>query len=105
MYCSDCRQQKRPNENPLLARISRGTGPPHPYLCDVKSSFDLFIKPGLNSSLLVAAILCTCFGLKYVVFKKKINLKRTPHHFVELMLKRTGNPLHKKIKGLIVNFY
>ena len=51
MYCSDCLQQKRPNENLLLARISRGRGPPHPYLCDVKSSFDLFIKPGLNSAL------------------------------------------------------
>ena len=52
MYCSDCLQQKRPNENPaLLARISRRRGLPHPYLCDVKSSFDLFIKPGLNSSL------------------------------------------------------
>ena len=48
MYCSDCLQQKRPKENPLLARISRGRRPPHPYLCDVKSSFDLFIKPGLN---------------------------------------------------------
>ena len=70
MYCSDCRQQKRPNENPLLARISRGRGPPHPYLCDFESSFDLFIKPGLNSSLLVAAILWKCFGLKYAVFKK-----------------------------------
>ena len=51
MYCSDCPQQKRPNENPLLARISRERGPPHPYLYDVKSSFDLFIKPGLNSAL------------------------------------------------------
>ena len=51
MYCSNCLQQKRPNENLLLARISRGRGPPHPYLCDVKSSFDLFIKPGLNSPL------------------------------------------------------
>ena len=40
MYCSDCLQQKRPNENPLLAHISRGRGPRHPYLCDVKSSFD-----------------------------------------------------------------
>ena len=38
----------RPNENLLLARISRGSEPPHPYLCDVNSSFDLFIKPGLN---------------------------------------------------------
>ena len=46
MYCSDCLQQKRPNESLLLARISRGRGPSHPYLCDVKSSFDLFIKPG-----------------------------------------------------------
>ena len=51
MYCSDCLEQKRVNENPLLARISRGRGPTHPYLCDIKSSFDLFIKPGLNSSL------------------------------------------------------
>ena len=50
MYFSDCLQQKRPNENLLLACISRGRGLPHPYLCDVKSSFD-FIKPGLNSSL------------------------------------------------------
>ena len=49
MYCSDCLQQKWPNENLLLARISRGREPPHPYLCDVNSSFDLFIKPGLNS--------------------------------------------------------
>ena len=49
MYCSNCLQQKRPNENLLLARISREREPPHPYLCDVKSSFDLFIKPGLNS--------------------------------------------------------
>ena len=75
MYCSDCLQQKRPNENLLVARISRGRGPPHPYLSDVKSSFDLhvFIKPGLNSTLLVAAILFTSFRLKYAVFKKKIN--------------------------------
>ena len=51
MYCSDCLQQKRPNQNLLLARLSRGRGPPHPYLCDVKSSVDLFIKPGLNSPL------------------------------------------------------
>ena len=49
MYCSNCLQQKRPNENLLLARISRGREPPYPYLCDVNSSFDLFIKPGLNS--------------------------------------------------------
>ena len=49
MYCSNCLQQKRPNENLLLARISWGREPPHPYLCDVNSSFDLFIKPGLNS--------------------------------------------------------
>ena len=51
MYCFDCLQQKQPNENPLLAFISRGRGPSHSYLCDVKSSFDLFIKPGLNSAL------------------------------------------------------
>ena len=49
--CSDCLQQKRPNQNLLSARISRGRGLPHPYLCDVKSSFDLFIKPGINSAL------------------------------------------------------
>ena len=51
IYCSDCLQQKRPNKNLLLTLIARGRGPPHPHLCDVKSSFDLFIKPGLNSSL------------------------------------------------------
>ena len=44
--CSDCLVQKRPNQNLLSARISRGREPPYPYLCDVKSSFDLFIKPG-----------------------------------------------------------
>ena len=27
MYCSNCLQQKRPDENLLLARISRGRGP------------------------------------------------------------------------------
>ena len=73
MYCSHCLQQKRPNENLSLARISRGRGPSHPYLCDVKSSFDLFIKPGFNSTLLVAAILSTSFRLKYAVFKTKMN--------------------------------
>ena len=73
MYCSDCLQQKRPNENLLLACISRGRGPPHSYLCDVKSSFDLFIKPGLNS-LLVAAILFTSFRLNYTVSKRKLTL-------------------------------
>ena len=51
MYCSDCLQTKRPNENLLLARISRGREPPQPYLCDVKSSFDLFVNPGFNSAL------------------------------------------------------
>ena len=49
MCCSNCLQEKRPNENLLLARISRGREPPHPSLWDVNSSFDLFIKPGLNS--------------------------------------------------------
>ena len=73
MYCSHCVQQKRPNENLLLARISRGRGPPSPYLCDVKSSFDLFIKPRLNS-LLVAAILFTSFRLNYAVSKKNLTL-------------------------------
>ena len=51
MYYSDCLPQKQPNQNPLSASISRGRGPTHPFLCDVKSSFDLFIKPGLNSAL------------------------------------------------------
>ena len=35
MYCSNCLQQKRTNVNLLLAHISRGREPPHPYLCDV----------------------------------------------------------------------
>ena len=51
MYCSDCLQQKRPNQNLLFRRISRERGSTHPFLCDVKSSFDLFIKPTLNSAL------------------------------------------------------
>ena len=73
MYCSDCLKQKRPNENLLLARILRGRGPPHSYLCDIKSSFELFIKPGLNS-LLVAAILFTSFRLNYAVSKRNLTL-------------------------------
>ena len=73
MYCSYCLQQKRPNENLLLVRISRGRGPPHPYLCDVKSSFDLFIQPGFNS-LLVAAISFTSFKLNYAVLKRNLTL-------------------------------
>ena len=51
VYCSVCLQHKRPNQNPLSSRISRGRGPFRSYLCDVKSSFDLFIKPRLNSAL------------------------------------------------------
>ena len=51
MYCSDCLQQKRPNQNLLFRHISRERGPTHPFLCDVKSLFDLFIKPRLNSAL------------------------------------------------------
>ena len=73
MYCSDCLQQKQSNENLLLARISRGRGPPHSYLCDVKSSFDLFIKPGLNS-LPVVAILFTSFRLNYAPSKRNLTL-------------------------------
>ena len=48
MYYSDCLQQKQANQNPFLSRISRGRGPTHPYLCDVKASFDLYIEKGLN---------------------------------------------------------
>ena len=51
MYCSDCLQQKRPNQNLLFRHISRERGSTHPFLCDVKSSFDLLIKPRLNSAL------------------------------------------------------
>ena len=51
IYCSDCLQQKQHDKNLLSALRSQGRGPTHPYLCDVKSSFDLFIKPGLNSAL------------------------------------------------------
>ena len=73
MYCSDYLQQKR---QIYYWRVYHegGWGPPHPYLCDVKSSFDLFIKPGFNSTLLVAAILSTSFRLKYAVFRKKLTL-------------------------------
>ena len=90
MYCSDCLQQKRPNENLLLARISRGRGPPHPYLCDVKSSFDLFIKPGLNSSLLVAAILFTRFRLNYAVSKRKLTLLKRQMEIITSKKHSTG---------------
>ena len=48
MYCPDCLQQKQANQNLFLSLILRGRGPTHPYLCDVKASFDLFIKSGLN---------------------------------------------------------
>ena len=51
MYCSDCLQQKQANQNLLFGHISRERGPTHPFLCDVKSLFDLFIKPWLNSTL------------------------------------------------------
>ena len=86
MYCSHCVQQKRPNENLLLARISRGRGPPHHYLCDVKSSFDLFIKPRLNS-LFVAAILFTSFRFNYAVSKRKLTL-------LKLKMERTTSKKH-----------
>ena len=45
IYCSDCLQQKRPNQNIFFRYISRERGPTHHFLCDVKSLFDLFIKP------------------------------------------------------------
>ena len=48
MYCSHYLQQKQANQNPFLSLISRGRGTTHPYLCDVKASFDFFIKTGLN---------------------------------------------------------
>ena len=51
IYCSDCLQQKRPNQHLFFRHISRERGPTHHFLCDVKSSFDLFIKTRLNSSL------------------------------------------------------
>ena len=51
IYCSYCLQQKRPNQNLFFRHISRERGPTHPFLCDVESSFDLFIKTRLNSSL------------------------------------------------------
>ena len=70
MYCSNCLQQKRPNENLLLARMSRGREPHHPYLCDVNSSFDLFIKPGLKSG----GHIVTSFRLNYAVSKRKLTL-------------------------------
>ena len=38
IYCSDCLEQKQPNQNLLSAHISRGRGPTYLYLCDVKAS-------------------------------------------------------------------
>ena len=68
IYCSDCLQQKRPNQNLLSAPVSRWRGPSHPYLCDVCSLLE-----GMFLSTIVTAILFTCFMLNYAVFKKKIN--------------------------------
>ena len=65
MYCSDCLQQKRPNQNLSFRHISLERGPTHPFLCDVKSSFDLFIKPTLNSALSQKG------SVVLIVFKKK----------------------------------
>ena len=45
MHFSDCLQQKQPNQNLLFRHISQERGPTHPFLCDVKSLFNLFIKP------------------------------------------------------------
>ena len=77
MYCSDCLQQKRPNQNLLFRHISRERGPTHPFLCDVKSSFDLFIKPSLNSALSQKG------SIVLIVFNKnssiKINIWRVYH--------------------------
>ena len=44
MYCSYCLLQKRLNQILLFRHILRERGPSHPFLCDVKLSFDLFIK-------------------------------------------------------------
>ena len=41
IYYSDCVQQKRPNQKPLSARISRGRGPTYTYLCDLKANHHL----------------------------------------------------------------
>ena len=41
IYCFDCLEQKPPNQTPLSARISRGRGPTHLYLCDVKANHHL----------------------------------------------------------------
>ena len=60
MYCPDCLQQKKANQNPFLSLISRGRGPTHPYLCDVNASFDFFIKIALNCG---AILFITCSGL------------------------------------------
>ena len=77
MYCSDCLQQKRPNQNLSFTLISRERGPTHPFLCDVKSSFDLFIKPTLNSALSQKG------SIVLIVFNKngpiKIHYRRVYH--------------------------
>ena len=75
VYCSNCLKQNRPNQNPLSVRIPRERGPPHPYLCDVKSSFDLFIKPGLNSALSLWWPYCLqVLDLTNVILKRKLTL-------------------------------
>ena len=77
MYCSNCLQQKRPNQNLLLRHLSQERGPTHPFLCYVKSSFDLFIKPILNSALSQKR------SIVLIVFNKngpiKIHYRRVHH--------------------------
>ena len=50
----------------------KGGDPLIPPCVTSNQSFDLFIKPGLNSALVVATLFI-CFRLNCAVFKKKIN--------------------------------
>ena len=66
IYYSDCLQQKRPNQNPLSARISRRRGPTYPYLLDPKANHHL------QGCFSMAA--CMNLTLWSAVFGKKTNV-------------------------------
>ena len=82
--CSDCLQQKRPNQNLFFRHISRERGPTHHFLCDVKSLFDLFFKTRLNSSLSqkgsIVLIVLNKSGPIKLHYQRRISQGRGPTH-------------------------
>ena len=94
MYRCNCLQQKRPNQNLLFRHISRERGPIHPFLCDVKSSFDLFIKPTLNSALsqkgFIVMIVLNKNGPIKIHYRRVYSRGRGPTHLYLCDVKQTS---------------